>query len=209
VTRVLAFRSMFRRSAVAVALLGLLAALGLLVPLDARASVSIAVTWDGLLRESSAAALVTPVEARSVWESDRIYTYTRVRVDRVVAGDLVTGSEAWVRTMGGVVGKIGQIVDGEAVLTRGQTSLLFIHEIPGRPAGAFDVTARGQGQFPVVVDEKTPPRVVRSTAAGALVAPRVAGPVATAPLAADVVHGRAIDDVARDVAAAWSRTHGR
>jgi len=181
-----------------------------LLAVDARASVSIAVTWEGLLRESTLAALVTPVEGRSVWENDRIYTYTRVRVDRVVAGDAVAGSEAWVRTMGGVVGKIGQVVDGEAVLAPGQTSLLFLHGISGRPAGALDVTARGQGQFPLVTDAKSAtPHLVRTTSAGALVAPRIPGPVEAAPLAADVVHGRAIDDVAHDVAAAWSRLHAR
>jgi hypothetical protein len=183
------------------------AVLAALFAADARASVSIAVTWDGLLRESTAAVLVTAFEGRAVWEGNRIYTYTRVHVDRGVAGELTTGDEAWVRTMGGVVGKVGQIVDGEPVLARGQTSLLFLHPIAARPAGAFDVTARGQGQFAVVADEKTPPHLVRSTSAGALVAPRVPGPAATPRLAADVVHGRAIDDVARDVTAAWSGTH--
>jgi hypothetical protein len=178
-----------------------------LVVADARASVSIAVTWDGLLRESTAAALVTALEGRSVWEGDRIYTYTHVRVDRGVAGELTTGDDAWVRTMGGVVGKVGQVVDGEPVLTRGQSSLLFLHGIPARPAGAYDVTARGQGQFPVVTDEKTPPRLVRSTSAGGLVPRRSGGPAAAQPLAADVVHGRPVDDVARDVVAAWSGTH--
>jgi len=185
------------------------AVLAVLVAADARASVSIAVTWDGLLRESTAAALVTALEGRSVWEGNRIYTYTRVHVDRGVAGELTTGDEAWVRTMGGVVGKVGQIVDGEPVLARGQTSLLFLHPIAARPAGAFDVTARGQGQFALVVDEKTPPHLVRSTSAGGLVAPRTAGPLAAPRLAADVVQGRAIEDVARDVAAAWSRAHVR
>src|SRR5580698_2218506 len=120
-----------------------------LLAADVRASTSIAVTWDGLLRESTAAALVTALEARPVWEGNRIYTYTHVRVDRGVAGELATGDDVWVRTMGGVVGKTGQVVDGEPVLTRGQSSLLFLHPIAGRPAGAFDVTARGQGQFPV------------------------------------------------------------
>jgi hypothetical protein len=178
-----------------------------LVVADARASVSIAVTWDGLLRESTAAALVTALEGRSVWEGDRIYTYTHVRVDRGVAGELTTGDDAWVRTMGGVVGKVGQVVDGEPVLTRGQSSLLFLHGIPARPAGAYDVTARGQGQFPLVADEKTPPRLVRSTSAGGLVPRHSVGPPAAQRLAADVVHGRPVDDVARDVAAAWSGTH--
>jgi hypothetical protein len=177
---------------------------------DARASVSIAVTWEALLRGSSAAAVVTPLDGRSVWEDGRIYTYTRVRVDRAVAGDLATGDEVWVRTMGGVVGKLGQLVDGEPVLAPGQTSLLFLHPIAGRPPGALDVTARGQGQFPLVPATATAPaHVVRSNAAGAILPPRSQGTSPGSPLAADVVHGRVVDDVARDIAAAWSGTHAR
>jgi hypothetical protein len=168
----------------------------------ARASVSIEVTWDGLLRESTAAVMATSVETRSVWENGRIYTYARLHVDRAIEGELPAGSEAWVRTMGGVVGKLGQIVDGEAVLTGGQSGLLFLH--PG-PPGAYVVTARGQGQFPLVQDDaKVPPHLVRSHSAGALLAPSTAP---TSPFAADVVHGRVVDDVARDIMTAWARTH--
>src|SRR5579872_6119804 len=101
------------------------AACAALAASDARASVSIQVTWDSLLRESTAAAVVTPTDAQSVWENGRIYTYTHVHVDRAVAGELATGSDAWVRTMGGIVGKIGQRVEGEAVLAPGHASLLF------------------------------------------------------------------------------------
>jgi hypothetical protein len=168
----------------------------------ARASVSIQVTWDGLLRESSAAVMATSVETRSVWENGRIYTYARLHVDRAIEGDLPVGGEAWVRTMGGVVGKLGQMVDGEAVLTAGQSGLLFLH--PG-PPGAYVVTARGQGQFPLVQDDpKAPPHLVRSHSAGALLPPSTAP---TSPLAAEVVHGRAVDDVAHDIVATWDRTH--
>jgi hypothetical protein len=200
---------MIRRLAPALTAALALAAAVVLVG-EARASVSIAVTWDGLLRESSAAALVTALDARPLWEGDRIYTYTRVRVDRGIAGELATGDEAWVRTMGGVVGKVGQTVDGEPVLTPGRASLLFLHPIAGRPAGAFDVTARAQGQFPVVADEKAPPHLVRNTSAGGLVPPRLpaaSGSAAPPRMAADVVHGRAIDDVAHDVVAAWGSAH--
>jgi hypothetical protein len=178
-----------------------------LVVTDARASVSIAVTWEGLLHESTAAVLVTPLDAQSIWENDRIYTYTRVRVDRAVAGELSAGAEAVIRTMGGIVGRTGQLVEGEAVLTPGQPALLFVHSIPARAAGTFAVTARAQGQFPVVADDKTPPHLVRSNSAGALVPPHLLGPVLGGPLAADVVHGRAVEDVAHDVATAWGRTH--
>jgi len=203
--------SVARRWVLGAFLLGMLLVVG-----DARASVSIAVTWDGLLRESTAAAIVTPIEARSVWEDGRIYTYTHVRVERPIAGDLGAGGDAWVRTMGGVVGKIGQIVDGEPVLVPGQSSLLFLH---AGPVGAYEVTARGQGQFPVVLDDPKNPATahfVRSTSVGALVLPRAAtsaaGSTSASPpqrLAADVVHGRAIDDVAHEIADAWKPTHAQ
>jgi hypothetical protein len=185
---------------------------GFVVPLgiatEARASVSLAATWDGLLQESTAAAVMTPAETQSVWENGRIYTYTRLTVDRAVAGDLPAGSSVWVRTMGGVVGKIGQMVEGEPVFAPGHASLLFLH--PG-PAATFEVTARAQGQFPVVIDNpQAPPRLVRSGVAGGLL-PRASEPGAQARprLAADVVHGRAVDDVVREIAADWERAHRR
>lgn len=187
------------------------AASGAIVPSarEASASVSIAATLDRVLREATASAIATPTEQRAVWENGRIYTYTRVHVDRAIAGELSTGSDAWVRTMGGIVGKIGHAVDGEAVLTVGRPCLLFLH--PG-PVGAFEVTARAQGQFPVVADDARAMRVIRSSGVGALVpaasSSRVTRPAPQA-LAADVIHGRLIDDVARDIAAAWNKIHAK
>jgi hypothetical protein len=176
-------------------------------PPEARGSVSIAITWDRLLRQSTASVVVTPIEARSVWEGGRIYTYTRVHVDRSVAGELAEGGETWVRTMGGVVEKIGQIVEGEAVLEPGRPSLLFLH---AALAGAVEVTGRGQGQFPVVTETSgTRLRVVRNNAVGALLAPHVSVSSNATRLAADVLHGRFVDDVAGEIAADWGRTHAR
>jgi hypothetical protein len=174
---------------------------------DGYASVSIAITWEGLLRESTSAAIVTPIETHAIWEDGRIYSYCRVRVDRAVAGELAAGSEAWVRTLGGIVGKIGQIVEGEAVFAPGQPSLLFLR---AGANGSLEVTARGQGQFPVVRDSaNAPARVVRSGFAGALLPPRTVVSSATTRLAADVLHGRSVDDVASDVAANWGPMHAR
>lgn len=180
-------------------------AVAVICPGDAHASVSIAVTWDTLLRGSTAAAVMTPIDAQSVWEDGRIYTYTRLRVDRSVAGGLATGDNAWVRTLGGVVGKIGQLVEGEAVFVTGQSSLLFVHD---GPTGSLVVTARGQGQFPIAdADASHPARVVHSIDVGALMHPPVNVSSARYRLAAEVVHDRPLDDVAVDVAADWGPTH--
>lgn len=176
---------------------------------SAGASVSIAITWDDLLRDSTAAAVVTPIDSTAAWENGRIYSYTRVRVDRAVAGQLAAGSEAWVRTRGGIVGKIGQIVEGEAVLAAARPSLLFLHAGPVG-AGVLEVTARGQGQFPVVAaDAHNPLRVVQSQSMGALVPPHLVASSRATRLAAEVMHNRPVDDVALDVAADWGRTHAK
>jgi hypothetical protein len=181
-------------------------AIGSLAPTNASASVSIAATFEGLVHDSTTAAVVTAAESRAVWEDGRIYTYTHVRVTRAVAGELTTGGEAWVRTMGGVVGKVGQIVEGEAAFAPGDTSLLFLRT---GPVGAYVVTYRGQGQFPVVTDDTTHAHIVRSYSVGMLVPPRAPPTAAPPRLAAEVLHGRPVDDVAREIAAAWGAVHAR
>jgi hypothetical protein len=176
-------------------------------PREAGASVSIPVSWDGLLQASTEAVVATPADARSDWENGRIYTYSRVHVDRAIAGALAAGADAWVRTMGGIVGDTGQRVEGEAQLVPGQPSLLFLQ--PG-PSGSFHVTARAQGQFPVIAaSEQTPAYVVRSGAIGALVPRHVQPPSVPALLASEALHGRTVDDAVRQVLSAWNRTHPR
>jgi hypothetical protein len=196
-----------------------------LVPSDASASVSIAVGFDALVKDSDAVAVITPVDAQSVWEDGRIYTYTKVKVEQGVAGDIGTGAESWVRTLGGVVGKIGQMVDGEPVFINGKSSLLFLRKFNSN--AVFEVAARGQGQYPVTVDATTKvKKVIRSTTAGMLLPPKVPGSVRAAQLqpqsqgttmvemstpgprlAHEVIHDRVLDDASREIAAAWRRLH--
>ena len=191
---------------------------GLAAERDAHASVSITVLFDELVRDSTGAALVTPMEQRAVWENGRIYTFTRVHVDRSVAG--AVDNDPWIRTMGGVVGKVGQLVDGEPVLTVGRPGLLFVQPLTEEGPGVYVVTARAQGQFPVVVDAQNTQRFVRASGASAGVpTPRervvqisrsraMSGLAYGAPLATDVLHKRPIEDGVRDVATAWARIHG-
>jgi hypothetical protein len=173
---------------------------------DSQASVSIALSWDGLLGESIAAAFITPIESQSVWEQGRIVTYTRVHVDRTVAGAIPAAEDPWLRTLGGVVGHVGQRVEGEAVLSFGDQALVFLR---AGLAGTFHVTERAQGQFPVVTKAGSGPRVVRAHAVGLLLKPVARPSSSAARLAADVLQDRAVDDAARDIAADWERTHAR
>lgn len=180
-----------------------------------HASVSIAVPFENLVRDAEAVAVVAPVESKSVWEGGRIVTYTRLKVEQGVAG--TPGAEVWVRTLGGVVGDVGQLVDGEPVFPAGKSSLLFLRKF--KADGTWEVSARAQGQFPVVVDEAQAKgvgpvaarKIVRSGSAGALLPPKPAagaGAPSVAPrLATDVLHDRPLDDALRDVADAWKKLH--
>src|SRR4051812_46675641 len=76
----------------------------------AQASAVIALTLDDLVDKSDVVALVTPKSRTARWESGRIVTYTTVVVDTAVAGGPAAGESLVVRTMGGVVGDIGQKV---------------------------------------------------------------------------------------------------
>ncbi len=211
---------LFRVSLLSAALVAGAAALA--VPTDAHASVAIAVGFEALVKDADTVAVIVPVEQTSVWEDGRIYTYTRVRVEQGIAGEFGTGAEGWVRTMGGVVGKIGQLVDGEPVLTPSKKSLLFLRHF--RETKTFEVSARSQGQYPVVLDDGARvAKVVRSANVGMLLPPKKiseatktsgtttqsAAVVADAHmrLASEVIHDRRLDEVARDIAAAWRRLH--
>jgi hypothetical protein len=95
----------------------------------------------------------------------------------------------------------------------------------------WEVSARAQGQFPVVLDEaKKMKRVIRSANLGVLLPPKnVASDVqgnagaqgrgvqpqsatvtvdaARARLAQDVIADRPLDEAAKDIATAWKRLH--
>ncbi|MEB2312012.1 MAG: hypothetical protein OZ921_21555 [Sorangiineae bacterium] len=129
-----------------------LALLALVFAPRAEGSVARAVTLRALVTRSALVATCTPLEATSRWENvggrRRIVTDTRVRVDRRVAGEAL-GGELIVRTLGGQVGEVGQVVSGEAVLIPGEASLLFFTR---RADGQLAVTALAQGQFRLAPD---------------------------------------------------------
>ena len=197
------------------ALLGL----ALFVPHEADASVSIAVGFDALVKDADAVAVITPTESKSVWEEGRIYTYTKVKIEKTVAGDAGTG-ETWIRTMGGVVEHIGQLVDGEAVLTAGKQNLLFIHK--WKTSSTWEVSARGQGQFPVVADDTNPkmmklirahagtilpPKVAEQTASTTVTTVATGQEIAKVRLAGDVLHDRPLDDAVKEISLSWKTLH--
>jgi hypothetical protein len=188
--------------------------------------VSIAVAFDNLVKDADVVAVITPGEHQSIWEDGRIYTYTKVKVDQGVAGDVGAGADGWVRTMGGVVGKVGQLVDGEPVFVDSKPSLLFLRKF--KEGGVFEVSARAQGQYPIAVDESTKTKkLLRSSAVGMLLPPKVdsvnvvAGAAQTQSvntvagvtaetkvrLAQDVMHDKPLEQVTREIVTTWKRLH--
>jgi hypothetical protein len=173
---------------------------------QAEASVSVSIRFDDLVREATAAAIVTPGEQRALWEDGRIITYTRMQIDRLIGGRL--GDDVWVRSLGGTVGEIAQIVEGQPRFAVGGSSLVFLRPHIDRfarsPSGPLSVVAGAQGQFPIATRDGQPPRLALAFDLGALVPPATGG----APrLARDVLRDRDLETAAREIAATWSRTH--
>jgi MYXO-CTERM domain-containing protein len=172
-----------------------------LVSREASASVSVAAVFEDMLRQSTAVAAVTPVERQVVWEDGRIVTYTRVRVDSSIAGELP--QDVWVRTLGGAIGKIGQIVEGEPSFVVGQPSLVFLR---ARSSGrGFEVTARAQGQFAIVTGADKVTRLMSARDVGAIL-PAAAG---ASRVARQVLEGRELQDASREIAATWARVRSK
>jgi hypothetical protein len=143
------------------------------LPPGAEAHTARLLTLEELVGFSTYVVVGTAGEHYSVWEDlpggRRIVTYTRLTVERAVAG--TPGTELWVRTLGGAVGQIGQAVPGEAQLHTGSRALLFL----AQGSSAVVVTAMAQGHYPVVVDDKSTPRLAPSPETSLLI-PRP-GPV--------------------------------
>ncbi len=146
-----------------------------LSPPPAEAAVSIAYTLEELVMQSPRVILATATERSSRWEevagSNRIVTYTKL----VVHADVYGGGDAelWVRTLGGVVGKIGQQVSGEASFPIGEKALVFLTRSTD---GVWLVTGMAQGHYPVRVAEKKkesdpdePERLAYSPGVGAVI----------------------------------------
>lgn len=124
---------------------------GSLGPSPAEAAVSFELSLNELVRVSPLVVLGKPLEHQSLWEEDenggrRIVTYTRVRVERSLGGE-AKEKEVWVRTLGGTVGSVGQRVDGEALLIKDQSAVLFLQP---RPDGTHVVSGMALGHFPVL-----------------------------------------------------------
>ena len=152
---------------------GLLRAVALGAAIDfasrgALASLSRALRLEQLVARSQHVLVAESLDAASTWEQigerKHIVTYTRVRLLELLAGSDPKQSELMVRTLGGRVGELGELVHGEAMLSLGQHSVLFL--APSQAALA--VTAMAQGHYPLAQDAAGVERLQRSPQAAEL-----------------------------------------
>lgn len=155
----------------------------------ALASVARAVSLRDLVLGSRRALVGTALASESRYERvggrRRIVTYTRVRVDEHLGGP-DDATELMLRTLGGKVGDVGQIVHGEAMLLLNEPALLFLGESSD---GTLVVTAMAQGHYPIRKDRAGELRVLPSPRLGELLGEGAAKELVgkKASLAADVV----------------------
>ena len=189
--------------------LGVIVAVFCLASREVKASVSIAVLFDELVQDASAVAVVTPVEQSGVVEDGRIVTYTHVRVDRRVAGSIA--GDVWLRALGGAVGRIGQLVQGQPTFEVSQPALVFVRPcsktIPGARSDSWSVIEAAQGEYPIVKGTGSEARLATAKDVGALVSP--ARPASDVRFARDVLIDRPLEDAVHEIAAAWTRLHPR
>ncbi len=124
----------------------------LALPRLARASSARAATLADLVTRSTRIARVMPLEGAArfedVGDKRHIVTYTRLRIDEAIAGQSGE-SEVLVRTLGGRVGKLGEIVHGEAQLLVNEACLVFLR---ANVEGIEEVTEMAQGHYPFEAD---------------------------------------------------------
>jgi hypothetical protein len=123
-------------------------AAGSLIGVPAAATVSRALSLEELVGGSRLALLGTPVDVQSLWESvagrRRIVTYTVLSVEQPLDDRTPDTGDVSVRTLGGRVGNIGQVVHGEAAFSRGERSSVFLSPLG---QGVYAVTGMAQGHY--------------------------------------------------------------
>ena len=161
----------------------------------ALASLARAVTLRELVRASRRVVVGTALDYQCRWESvgrrKRIVTYTRVRIDESL-GPAEADAEILVRTLGGQVAGVGQVVHGEAVLLIGESAILFVGQ---EPDGAESVVEMAQGHYPIRTAKDGVRRVFPS--------PRLSDLGSSPDAATTLLIGQRAEDALEIVRKAW------
>lgn len=105
------------------------AALALLVglaPVAARATTVVPVTTEELAQRSDDVVVATVVRSASRWEQGLIVTDHELVVDAAVRGGALPRSTVFVRTPGGTVGRVAQVIPDAPSLEVGRSYVFFL-----------------------------------------------------------------------------------
>ena len=120
---------------------------------QARASLSRGLKLTELVAQSAHTVVATALDAHSDWVliggKRRIVTDTRIRIEETLAGKPPAQNEMEVRVLGGIVGDLGERVDGQAELVLGEPAVAFL--MPISPVLAY-VTGAAQGHYRLLAD---------------------------------------------------------
>jgi len=133
--------------------LGVVVAAGL-VPSWAWATSARGLTLEALSKKSRHILVGTPLASSARYETigsqKRIVTETRFAIEDEVA-DAPGDYEILIRTLGGIVDGVGELVHGEAELVRNERSVVFLH---ARADGALWMQGMAQGHYPLRLEAK-------------------------------------------------------
>jgi hypothetical protein len=117
---------------------------------QARATLVRGLSLQALVERSERVIVLRPLESYSHYVElggrRSIVTDTRVRVEEVIAKRPPRHGELLVRTLGGRVGRVGELVHGQAELEAGGVSLAFLKR---DAEGAHWVMGMAQGHYPI------------------------------------------------------------
>jgi hypothetical protein len=119
----------------------------------AHATVARSLSLSALVQRSSRILVVTALTAESHFEElgrrRRIVTDTRMRVEEHIAKQQIGETELMVRTLGGSVGRLGELVHGQARLVLGEPCVAFFLQ---GPDGLHYFNGMAQGHYPLSND---------------------------------------------------------
>jgi hypothetical protein len=128
--------------------------LATLHPRPSHAALSRGLSLEELTRASHRSLLVTPLDAWCSWATlggrRTIVTDTLARVDERLGRAASDTGELLVRTLGGVIGDLGERFGGQAELRLGEQAVVFLTS----NGDVEFVTGMAQGHYPLRRDER-------------------------------------------------------
>jgi len=126
---------------------------------QSQATTARAISLPNLVQHSSRVVRGTPMDSftrgEDVGGTRHIVTYSRVRVEELLTGG-PSESEILVRSLGGQLDGVGEIVHGEAELAIAEPSVIFLLR---NADGIEHVTAMAQGYYPLLLRNAAAPRL--------------------------------------------------